>query len=235
MKKLATTFGVLAVLALTAAPSFAANAVRISQVYGGGGGGAGNGATYNQDYIEITNVSNSPVNIGGWTLEYGSATGLWGSSASNIFTFPANTMLLPCRYITVAVGTVGLGGAPLPITPAFVSGSGPNISATAGKVAIFNAVNASVACGSELAGTLVDKVSFGTGNCPEGTNVATLSVTTGAVRNLGGMTDTDNNAADFTVVTNPVPHANSVEARNQFCLPTPASSSTWGAVKSIYR
>ena len=181
MKKLATTFGVLAVLALAAAPSFAANPVRISQVYGGGGGSGA--ATYKQDYVEIFNNSGAAINIGGWTIEYGSATGNWGSSAANIFTFPANTLIQPCKYLMVAVGTAGTGGAAFPITPDFTSTVGPSMSGTAGKVAIFNAVNTNLACGSELAGTLVDKVSYGTGNCPEVTNVGATSITTGAVRN----------------------------------------------------
>jgi hypothetical protein len=71
-------------LAVCAAPAFAANQVRISQAYGGGGGASG---TYLRDYVEIYNSGVTPVNIGGWTLEYGSATGNWGSSSGNIFTF----------------------------------------------------------------------------------------------------------------------------------------------------
>lgn len=232
MKKIATTFGVLAVLALAAAPAFAANVVRISQVYGGGGGTGA--ATYNQDYVELFNNSGAAVNVGGWSIEYGSATGLWGSSANNIFTFPANTLIQPCKYIMVSMGTVGTGGAPLPITPDFNSGGGPNISSTNGKVGLFSVTNASVACGSESAGSLVDKVSFGTGNCPEGTNVAALSITTGAVRNGGGTVDTDNNSANFTVTTNPVPR-NAASPANPGCLATPTGKSTWGSVKSIYR
>ena len=232
MKKFATTFGVLALLALAAAPSFAANAVRISQVYGGGGGTGA--ATYKQDYVEIFNNSGAAVNIGGWTIEYGSATGNWGSSSSNIFIFPANTLIQPCKYLMVAVGAVGTGGAAFPITPDFTSTVGPSMSGTTGKVAIFNAVNTNLACGSELAGTLVDKVSYGTGNCPEVTNVGATSITTGAVRNGGGTTDTDNNVNDFTLVTNPVPR-NSASAPNAACVSTPTSKSTWGSVKSIYR
>lgn len=62
-------------------------------------------------------------------------------------------------------------------------------------------MNTNLACGLELPGTLVDKIYFGTANCPEGTNVGALSVTTAAVRNGGGTVDTDNNLADFAIVT----------------------------------
>ena len=77
-------------------------------------------------------------------------------------------------------------------------------------------------CGSEVAGTLVDKVSYGTANCAEGTAVAALENTTAAVRNNGGMTDTDSNVADFTVTTAPVPRS-SASAANPKCgsQPTP--------------
>ena len=177
--------------------------VKISQAYGGGGSTSG-GPTYNKDYVEIFNSSDAAVNIGGWTIEYGSATGTWGSSATNIFTFPAGTTIQPCQYLLVAGATGSAAGGALPLTPDFTFTIA--MSATNGKVALFNAVNSNKACGSETAGTLVDKLAYGTGNCPEGTAVATLTVITGAVRNNNGRDDTDNNSADFTIVTAPVPH-----------------------------
>ena len=227
MKKLATTFLLLAFCATAAQ---AANQVRISQVYGGGG--SSSATTFNVDYVEIFNSGPTPVNVGGWTIEYGSNTGNWGSSASNIFTFPADTFIQPCRYILVGCGTPGSGGAPL--SPAADFSGGLTISATSGKVALFSAVNTNLACGAEVPGTLVDKVSFGTANCPEGTNVGALTNVQAAVRNGGGMSDTDSNLADFTVVLNATPR-NSQSPANAECLATPAAPSTWGAVKSIYR
>jgi len=76
--------------------------------------------------------------------------------------------------------------------------------------------NANLACGSEIAGTLVDKIAFGTANCAEGTAVAALSVTTGAARNGDGLDDTDSNVADFTIVTAPVPR-NAASPANPNC------------------
>ena len=176
----------------------------------------------------------TPVNIGGWTLEYGSATGNWGSSSGNIFTFPLGTIIQPCQYLLLEAGTPGTGGAALPVTPDFQTATtGFSMSATAGKVGLFNAVNTNLACGSELPGTLVDKIGYGTSNCPETTNVGLLSNTQGAVRNAAGATDTDSNVADFTIVGAPVPRNSS--SFNPACLATPAKGSTWGQVKSIYR
>ena len=230
MKTLASGLLVASALVCLTSVSFGATGVKISQVYGGGGGTGA--ATYNVDYVEIFNSSSIAVNIGGWTVEYGSATGNWGSSATNIFTFPAGTTIQPCTYMLTSQGTAGTGGGPLPI-PADFFGT-LTISATNGKIGLFKSVNTNLACGSEVAGTLIDKVAFGTANCAEGTAVAALSITTGAVRNGGGTVDSDNNVADFTVTTAPVPH-NSLSARNPACTTSPALPSTWGAVKSLYR
>ncbi len=227
MRRIVTTF---ALLAVCAAPAFAANQVRISQVYGGGGGTSSLN-TYNVDFVEIYNDGITPVSLAGWALEYGSATGNWGSSATNQFVFPGGVAIQPCQYILIQLGTAGTGGGPLPV-PADFFGT-LTLSASSGKVALFSALNANLACGSELGGTLVDKVSYGTGNCPEVTNVGTLSGSQGGARNAAGATDTDNNLNDFTIVANPVPRNSA--SFNPACLVTPTRSSTWGQVKSIYR
>jgi len=227
MRRVVTT---LALIALCAAPALAANQVRISQVYGGGGATSGT-PTYNQDYVEIFNSGTTAVNIGSWQIAYGSAAGNWASAGTNQFTFPQGTIIQPCQYLYVALGTPSTAGAPLPVTPDF---SGPiNMSATTGKVALFNAAQANIPCGSEPVGSIVDKVSYGTGNCPENTNVPTLSNSQGAVRNSNGNTDTDNNLNDFTIVGNPVPRNHT--SFDPTCLATPTRSSTWGSVKAIYR
>lgn len=199
------------------AASLAASAadVRISQVFGGGGSSS-TAALYKKDYVELFNAGSEPVNISGWVLAYGSATGNWASAASNTFVFPKGTVIQPCSYLLVACGTAGTGGVDLPVTGDFVT-TNINMSSSNGKIALFNAALTNVACGSEAKGTLIDKVSYGTANCAEGgTAVAALTTTTGAVRNGGGMADTDSNVADFTVVSNPVPR-NAQSATNPEC------------------
>jgi len=205
----------LAVLASTLALASAARAadLRISQVYGGGGSTSAT-ATYNKDYVELFNAGSTPISLAGVVLEYGSATGNWASAASNSFTFPKGAVIQPCGYLLVASTTASTGGAALPVTPDYLFTI--NMSATAGKVALFSTLNANLACGAEIADTLIDKVAFGTANCAEGTAVAVLSNSTGAVRNGDGMVDTDSNVADFTVVTAPVPR-NSASPANPNC------------------
>jgi hypothetical protein len=227
MKKFAIA---LAILAL-AAPAFAVSPnVVISQVYGGGGSTAST-AAYNQDYVELYNNSAVAVNISGWTIQYGSNTGNWGSSAANIFTFPVGSFIDPCGYLLCAFGVPSSGGAVLPIAADYTQLTGPTIAATSGKVGLFNAVNTNLACGAEIAGTLVDKLSFGTANCPEGVNLGLLANTNGAVRNGGGTIDTDNNLSDFAIVAGLVPHN---RASTTGC-PVPAESQSWGALKSTFR
>lgn len=231
MKKLVTMVLTVAALALVAQASFAANAVRISKVYGGGGGSG----TFTHDFVELFNYSNTPINIGGWALEYGSATGNWGSSTGNYFVLPVGTTIQACSYLLIQTGAAGTAGVALPVTPDLITA---NISAgqTNGKIGLFNALQANVACGSEAPGTLVDKVAYGTSNCAEGTAVGALSNATVAVRNNGGMNDTDNNVADFTVVTavGMIPN-NAASGANPLCLSVPSMKNTWGALKSIYR
>ncbi len=231
MKKLVTIL--LALAALTVATSaFAANAVRISQVYGGGGN---SGAPFNQDFVEIFNASGSAVDISGWAVEYASsnATALWGTTfagGANYVQFPSGTVIQPCSYILIGAAFGANTGLPALPTPDFTLAS--NLSGTAGRVGLFSTVNANVACGAETG--LVDKYSFGaTTPCAEGTPSAALSNTTAGIRNNGGLTDSDNNSADFTIGT-PTPR-NSFSAANANCLATPTLRSTWGQLKSIYR
>ncbi len=238
MKKIATSIIALALCVVVAAPAMSANAVRLSMVYGGGGSSSSS-AMYTTDFVELFNSSGVAVNIGGWVIEYGSATGNWGSSTGNYYTLPAGAVIQPCSYVLVAVGTPGSGGAALPVTPDF-TGTGPNMSATSGKVALFSALNANTPCGSEIAGTLVDKLAWGSSaTCAEVANATyaggNLDATLGCVRNGGGMIDTDNNSLDFTVQTGLVPR-NSASPANATCLAaTPAPSSSWGKIKTMYR
>jgi len=238
----------LALGVFAASAAFAANPVRISQVYGGGGATTGT-PTYQQDYVEIFNSGAAVVDVSNWAIIYGSSTGTWnnvgGTSYTSNFVFPSGTTIQPCGYLLVAFkwsgGTYTGTDLTTVVTPDFyVTGAGGimpiTLSGTNGKVGLTQSVPANaVACGAEGV-VVVDKIAFGTAStCPEGTSTASLSTTTGAVRNLGGMTDTDSNVADFTITSGPIPHNSAVTARNPNCLPTPTSNHTWGQVKTIYR
>jgi len=228
MKKFAIALVILAL----AAPAFAVSPnVRIAQVYGGGG--SSSATTYKQDYVVLFNASGTDINISGWAIEYGSATGSWGSSSGNMFVFPADSWIAGCSYIMVGCGTVGTGGADFPITPDYIQTAGPNISATTGKVGLFNLVNSNLACGSETAGTLVDKVSFGTNWVAEAEHGGFYQAVADGTYRGNGTIDTDSNVADFTIVTNPVPMNRASGAWQ--CAPVATENQTFGTLKAIFR
>jgi hypothetical protein len=233
MKKLVTTLCAVAAIALVANSAFAANAVRISQVYGGGGGSTG---TYLNDFVELFNSSGSPVNIGGWSIEYGSSTGTsFGSSATNYINIPAGTVIQPCSYYLVQTGAAGTAGVAFPVTPDLVS-TNLSMSASQGKVALVSQLGANLPCsGNSVGGVYVDVVGYGSATvCFETAPAPTTTNVQSVIRGNGGMNDTDSNAADFSLSLSVVPR-NSGTAQNANCIATPSMNSTWGRVKSIYR
>lgn len=174
-------------ITVTPAPPPPLDHMVISQIYGGGGN---SGATYRNDYVELYNASTTPFDLGGWTIQYASATGTsWQAQ-------PLGGIVQPGEYYLIALASGGAVGATLPL--ANVDGS-INMSATAGKVAL-------VSSGDPLEGgcplgdaTLVDLVGFGTtATCREGaTNAPGGNNTTAMLRKNGGFTDTNVNGADF--------------------------------------
>ena len=180
--------------------------VVISQVYGGGGSGSGSPA-YTHDYVEIFNRSNAAVPIGGWSIQYGSSTGQFASSASNLYAFPAGTTIGAGKYLTVKLGAAGALGAAF--TSDFTSG-GLSMAAGSGKVALAN-ISASLGCGATATpcalpdARIVDVVSYGASNNGEGNTTVNsgtgLQSSQGAIRKMNGCQDTDNNVSDFTVNT----------------------------------
>ena len=155
MKRIVTILGATALLALAASSAFAANQVRISQVYSAGGN---TGATYKQKFVELFNSGNSAVNITGWALVYGSSTGVWNTTGGTTFTnswvFPSAT-IQPCGYLLVSfLGTATIGAdLTASITPDFqVITPTPVItmSGTNGKLMLAQSAPANgVLCGAE--------------------------------------------------------------------------------------
>ena len=290
MRKMVITLLALGLFA--ASTAFAANPVRISQVYGGGGGSS----VWTYDYVELFNSGSCPAAIGGWSIQYGSSAGtVFGSSATNCAFIPAGAIIPACGYYLVQVGSSGGTGTldPWPAGgPDLINLAGPSMAAGAGKVALINDQVFPTACaGNSVGGRYVDVVGYGTGTtCYEGTGPSvTLTSSSVAVRKLGGMTDTDANPTDFpnpATGTNSVTIHNSTSGTNPSCTvntttgacclrydmgwciittaadcaaqripgvflgvcttcgsgfppfcptPTPATRSTWGQVKTIYR
>ena len=156
----------------------------ISQVYGGGGNA---GADYRNDYIELRNREAFEVSVAGWSVQYTSAGGTSWASTMLTGTIPAGGYYL----VQEAAGAGGTIALPTPDAIGTLAMSG-----TSGKVALVAGPGPlSGAC--PRAGAL-DFVGYGATTCFEGTGSApTLSNTTAAIRLDGGLTDTNDNAADF--------------------------------------
>jgi predicted extracellular nuclease len=174
----------------------------VSEVYGGGGN---TDATYTHDYIQIFNRSDSPVALGGLSLQYASATGTgnFGANSGQQTDLPG-VVLSPGRYFLVRQASGGTAGAPLP-TEDFADPTPINMSGTSGKVAIVTGTTSlgcnggSTPCDAAALARIVDLVGYGTANFFEGAGAApTLSNTTAALRGNEGCVETDNNASDFS-------------------------------------
>ena len=161
--------------------------VVISQVYGGGGNA---GATLQHDFIEIFNRGSTAVNIGGWSVQYASASG----TSWQVTAIPASTTLQPGQYLLIrqAAGT----GGTVPVV-GDVTGTIAMAGAN-GKVALAN-VSTALSGAVPTTTAVQDIVSYGASTPTEGSPTGALSNTTAALRKAGGCTDTNDNSLDFTV------------------------------------
>jgi predicted extracellular nuclease len=184
--------------------------VVISQVYGAGGN---NGAVQNSDFVELFNLSASPVSLNGYAIQYASATQT-AVSATNVFALP-NITLQPGQRFLVA-GTPGANGTAIPSTPDLIE-SNMALAAGAGKVYLTSSTTALTTVCPGSGGSIVDFVGYGTtASCFEGSAAAPAPSTTVAdIRAGGGCTDTDQNGTDFSTGT-PAP-------RNSSSAPTPCT------------
>jgi predicted extracellular nuclease len=211
----------LLIVALCAS-NFSNAQVVISQVYGGGGNGS---SVYNNDFIELYNRGTAAVSINGWSVQYTSAAGSTWSSTN----LP-NVTIQPGKYYLIqeASGANTPGALPTPDLNGITCGctfqsngsalpTGLALSGTAGKVILVSSTTQETTV-NPTGTQIIDKVGFGpTATGFEGSApTAILSNSTGAMRNNNGCTDTNDNAADFTVGT-PVAR-NSATATNTCSL-----------------
>jgi len=183
--------------------------VVISQVYGGGGG---SGATLRQDFIELFNRTDQPIDLSGWSIQYATTTGSFtlANTFSLFGTISAN------GYYLIG-GFFGAGGTQdLPTIDDFVSLS---LNQFNGKVALVRDASPILADCADP--DLVDLVAYGpvTG-CIEGVGPAPeLSNPLAAIRKDGGCRDSNNNALDF-VAAAPTPRNSESDPR--LCAAAPS-------------
>jgi len=194
---LVVILGVLLLLPAAADAAGSSNVV-ISQVYGGGGNA---GATFRNDYVELFNAGSVTVDLASWTVQYATAAGAtWQATAL------AGT-IAPGRSYLVQLASNADVGAILP-TPDATGTS--NLGAASGKIALVPGA-APLTCGASAgscSGLVEDLVGYGDASDFEGSgSAAALSNTTAGLRSDGGCTDTNDNAADFSVSATPSPGA----------------------------
>jgi hypothetical protein len=173
--------------------------VVVSQVYGGGGN---TGATLTHDFIELFNRSGGPVDISGWSVQYGS--GLTDPDGFNVKTdIPTGTVIPAGGYYLIQEAAGAGGTEPLP-TPDAVGTIA--ISQTRGVIALVN--NTTLLGLTDCTNaSIMDKVGFGNGTtdasgayCAEELRTANISNTTAVMRRDNGCHDVDNNGIDFNIV-----------------------------------
>ena len=128
--------------------------IQINEVYGGGGN---SGAELTHDFVELTNSSDVDVDISGWTLNYASATGSFGSNSMELTgTVPAGGTFL----VQLAQGNGGSAALPTPDATGTLAmgGSSGTIALTDTEGAL---VCSATACSENP--TVVDLVGWGNG------------------------------------------------------------------------
>lgn len=188
----------------------------ISQVYGGGG--VASASPFRNDFIEIFNRSNAPVNLNGWSVQYSFA-----GNSTWLTTVLPNVSLAPGQYFLIqqAMSSNGSGVAlPTPDATGTI-----NMHPVDGKVALVNSTAAlSGACPTSNS-NIVDFVGYGNGGCFEGSTAITgMGITVSAKRNGMGCFDTDQNSSDFTVGA-PAPRNTSTAPAQCGTIETPLSGS----------
>ena len=173
--------------------------VIISEVYGGGGN---SGAPFNADFVELFNTTDSQIDIGGWSVQYYSATG----TSANVIVIP-DGKIIPAKghfLISAAGGSVG-SNLPTPD----VSSTTPNISATNGKLALYTVVEAQALTEPLTIEQIInnvafkDYVAFGSAQPQWGSPLASPSNSTSATRKMvgGNYSYTQQLGYDFVIMT----------------------------------
>ena len=159
--------------------------IRLSRVYTAGGS---NGAT-TDDFVELRNRGQTPLDLSGWSLQYASPQGTTWQ------VIPLSGTIAPDRIFLISSGRLQFGSAVVP--PDWAAPI--QLGANAGKLALIRSTRPlDGACPVDSA-AVVDFLGYGTANCslenvpPPGPPDAAF------VRLQDGCADTRDNGTDFTV------------------------------------
>ncbi|MDQ3474126.1 MAG: lamin tail domain-containing protein, partial [Acidobacteriota bacterium] len=187
---------VTAALTITVSAPSALPRLVINQIYGGGNN---SGATFQNDFVELFNRGTSVIDFSDtpYSVQYASASGNFTNANKLNLTTGS---LAPGQYFLVRLAGGTTNGIPLHTADA--SSSAINLSAADGKVALVVGTTLLVGNGCPLDTSVADFVGYGASNCAEGAAVGALSAVRSA-RRINRCSDTNSNAIDFALVTNP--------------------------------
>lgn len=147
----------------------------------------GTSANANDEFIEIHNNSDSPVDLNGYRVVYRSQNGVADVGPMAVWT--TSTIVQPGQYYLIA--TTSYTGAATPNLTYNPTVCACSLSASNGGLAI--------RLGEMNTGTVIDAVGWGTGSNIffEGTRTVAPGSGNSQIRKDGGCQDTDNNVSDF--------------------------------------
>lgn len=177
-------FTALAAITLMSVPDNAGASLTIYEIYGGGGATSTN-PLYSNDWVMLYNPDSTAVNLSGYSLQYASATNTTTFGSSNVHALSGIVNAYSYFLIQEGRGT-GLNGTAS--DPAYnLTGGNLNLSATAGKLALFSTTAYGTSTTS-VSANLVDLVGYGiTANFSlYPTMTSNLSLTTAAIRTGSG-------------------------------------------------
>jgi hypothetical protein len=177
----------------TTSPVPGATGLRISQIYTRGGEA---GATYQNDFVEVFNASTSTIDLNGWSMVVDTLEGTTSQAIGA--TFNQSFSVPPGMHLLFKFNGNGTNGQ---ATPGEFPITNISLGSTSGKVFLLGPGQGLPSGCPAQTSSVIDYVGYGSTNCSEGSPAPAPTATTALMRNGNGCTDTNNNAADFSLVT----------------------------------
>ncbi len=183
------TLALFAVLAVASVAQAVSTTMVISQFQVAGGTAA-------DEFVELHNVSGSPIDLNGYRVVYRSAAGV---SDVAVINWTTTTTVPAGGYYLIVHATGYDNGVTVPGDITFPGGGTGTFAAAGGGFALRQ--------GAANTGTIIDSVGYGTATNAfvESTVEPAPAANQSAARLNSGCTDTDNNANDFAVLNPAVP------------------------------
>lgn len=184
------TLGIAALAVTPAQANPAGTGLVISEVFGAGGN---NGALINADFVELYNPTDGAIDLNGLSIHYRALAGASGGAPYAL----AGEVPSHAHWL-IQMGAVGANGAALP-TPDSVALPSFSMAGPGGQVYLLNGTTEITTNGDTVGNPLVvDMVGLNNSTSFETASGPTTTGDLSANRDASG-TDTDNNAADFTL------------------------------------